>query len=152
MAGDQHVGFTDCEGFRVQFLPEELHADALVQILHLHLGDGEHATRARSGVVDLANDTRAGQGFLIVDQEKGHDQSDYFARGVVFPGSFIGDLREATDQILEQVAHFDVGHLVQVQVDLGEAVKNLEEQPRVVQALELVGEQELVEEDVTHIR
>jgi len=70
VAGDQHVGFADREGLGVELLAEELDADAVVERLHLHLGDGQHSACARRRVIDLPDHAGAGESVLVVDQQQ----------------------------------------------------------------------------------
>ena len=151
MAGNQHVRFTDRERFRVQLLTEEFNPDAGVELLHLLLGDRQHTAGAASRVVNLPDHTSAGQCIGIVDQEQRDDQPDHLTRCEVLPCSLVRDLREAPDEIFEQVAHLDIADVVGVQIDLGEPLEHLPEYAGIVQALELVGEQELIEEDVADV-
>ncbi len=60
-------------------------------------------------------------------------------------GCLVGQLGELSDQLLVQVAHLEVGHLVGVQVHLGEPGHHQVEQLRAVQPVDLGGEVELVE-------
>jgi hypothetical protein len=69
----------------------------------------------------------------------------------MLPGGFIRDFREAADQILEQVAHFDIGDLVRVQVDGAEALEHLPEDATLFQSLEGFGEAEFVEKYIADV-
>src|SRR5271165_2845143 len=69
----------------------------------------------------------------------------------MLPGGFVRDFREAADQILEQVAHFDVGDLGRVQVDGAEALEYLPEDATIFQSLEGFGKAKLVEKNVTDV-
>src|ERR1700724_730332 len=74
------------------------------------------------------------------------------SRGVkMLPGGFVRDFREAADQILEQVAHFDIGDLVRVQVDGAKALEHLPEDATILQSLEGFCEAELVEKDIADV-
>jgi hypothetical protein len=69
----------------------------------------------------------------------------------VLPGGLVRDFRKTANQLLEEVAHLDVGDGARMQVDLAEALENLPEDAAVLQAFELIGEQELVEKDVADV-
>jgi hypothetical protein len=112
----------------------------VVESLHLHLSDRQHATGTRSWVVHLPNHPGACQPLAVVDQEQGNDEADDLPRRVVLPGGLVGYLREAPDQVLEQIAHLEVRNCIGMQVDLREAVEDEIQQPGVIQALELIRE------------
>jgi len=63
----------------------------------------------------------------------------------------VRELREARDQIFEEIAHLEVGDGIGMRVDLGEPVEDLVEQSGVVEPLEVIREQEFVEEYVADI-
>ena len=66
-------------------------------------------------------------------------------------GGLIGDLGEAADQLLEHQAHLVVVHQVGVQLDVGEALGDLVEEPSPGQAIHL-GEKVEALEDVAHVQ
>jgi hypothetical protein len=82
---------------------------------------------------------------VVLDEQQVDHQADHLARGEVLTRRLVGQLGEAPDQLLVQVAHLQVGHLVGVQVDLGELGHHQVEQPRAIQPVDLGGEVELVE-------
>src|SRR5208337_5098016 len=96
----------------------------------------QHAASAASRVINGADDACSGQRRVVVGEQQLDDQADHFARGEMLPGGFVRDFREAADQILEQVAHFDVGDLGRVQVDGAEALEYLPEDATIFQSLE----------------
>jgi hypothetical protein len=112
----------------------------VVESLHLHLSNREHATGTRSWVVHLPNHAGACQSLAIVDQEQGNDEANDLPGCVVLPGGLVGYLREAPDQVFEQIAHLEVRNCIGMQVDLREAVEDEIQQPGVIQALELIRE------------
>ena len=65
---------------------------------------------------------------VLCEQQVDH-QSDRIARRVVLPGVLIGGLGELVDQVLERVTHLGVGHGVRVQVDLGERLHEVAQEP-----------------------
>jgi hypothetical protein len=69
----------------------------------------------------------------------------------MLPGGFVRDFREMADQILEQVAHFDIRDVVRVQVDGAEALEHLPEDAAISQSLKGFGEAEFVEKDVADV-
>ena len=56
LALDHHVALADGVGFGVQLLPEDLQLGIGVQLAQVLLGDGKHAARSRSGIVERAYD------------------------------------------------------------------------------------------------
>jgi hypothetical protein len=82
---------------------------------------------------------------VVLDEQQVDHQANHLARGEVLARCLVGQLGELPDQLLVQVAHLEVGHLVGVQVDLGELGHHQVEQLRAVQPVDLGGEVELVE-------
>jgi hypothetical protein len=82
---------------------------------------------------------------VVLDEQQVDHQADHLARGEVLTRRLVGQLGEAPDQLLIQVAHLQVGHLVGVQIDLGELGHDQVEQPRAFEPVDLGGELELVE-------
>jgi hypothetical protein len=57
------------EGFAVQLLTEQIHADFRVERRHRLFGERQHAAGAASRVIDGANDAGAGQRRVVVRKQ-----------------------------------------------------------------------------------
>lgn len=153
MPRHQHVRFAYGERLGVQLLTIELHRNGRVQLFDFRLCDREHTTRTAAGIVDLPDDAALGrQGIiLVVGKQQGNDQTDDLAGGVVLSRCLIGNFGKFPDQVLEQIPHLKVGNDVGVRVDLAELLEDREEQSGLVQPFQLIGEEELLKEDVPNI-
>ena len=130
--------------------PIEEHIGAGVLAQDGVLGDGEHATGAAAGIVDGADDVGLGEGGLILGQQEADHQADHLARGKVLAGIFVQRLVETADQLLEDVAHLQVGDLIGVQIDLPELLQHQEEEAGAIELGDCVIEVELLQH-LTHI-
>ena len=131
--------------------PNSSTRDRGVELLQRLFGQRQHAAGPAGGVIDLSDDALARQLGVVVGDEQFDDKADDLARREMFACRFVGDFREPPDQILEQITHLDVVDPFGVQVDLREPVEHLPENAALVEALQLFGEEKLVEEDVTDI-
>jgi len=114
MAGYQHVRLADSKGFGIDLLPKELHTDGRVKALQCLFGQGQHAAGPAGRVVDLTDDAPTTQFHVVAGNKEINDQLDYLAGGEVLPCGLVGDLREAADQFLEEVAHLDIRYPLRV--------------------------------------
>jgi hypothetical protein len=137
LALDQHVGLADGVGLGVEFLAEHGQPRLGVVLFQVLAGHRQHAAGACRGVVDGAHHARLGQHVVVFDEQQVDHQADDFARGEVLAGGFVGDFGELADQLLEDTAHLVLLHRLRVQVDLGEALGDLVEQPGLGQPLDL---------------
>ena len=108
--------------------------------------DRQHAARAGRRVVDRAHDAGLGQHVVVLDEQQIDHQADDLARREVLAGRLVGEFRELADQLLEDEAHLCVADLVGVQVDAGELLGDLIEQPALGQPVDLGGEVEPLED------
>ncbi len=69
----------------------------------------------------------------------------------MFTSCLVGEFGEAADQLLVEVAHLEIAHLVGMQVDVGELAHHQVEQAGLVEASDLGGELEAIE-DLTRLR
>ena len=69
----------------------------------------------------------------------------------MFTRRLVGGFCESPDEFLEDVAHLDVVHDIGMEVDLGEPAEDEVEQVRFIEAVDLVAELELVEEDLSGV-
>src|SRR5690625_1028674 len=110
VALDHHVGFADGVGLVVDFLAEQIHVaaggNAVGRILDVVLRFGQHAARAAGGVIN--GDHRRQLVADGVEHQVGH-QMDDFARGEMLTGFFVVFFVEAANQLLEDIAHAQVG-------------------------------------------
>ena len=74
----------------------------------------------QAGSYRVLDDALGGQDVVVRDEEQVDHQADDLAGREVLAGLLVADLGEPPDQLLEDVAHLDVGHRVGVQVDLAE--------------------------------
>lgn len=151
MPRHQHVGFADAEGFAVQLLPEQLNADRGIEVLERAFRQGQHAARAAGWIIYLAYYPAPGEFGIVIGDQKINDQSDDLSRREMFTGGFVRDFREAADQFLKQITHLQITDGIGMKVDFAEPLKHVPENAAILQALQLVGEQELVEENVADI-
>ena len=146
LALEHHVRAADRVGLGVQLLPEDLKARLRVERAQVVLGDRQHAARAAGGVAERLDDARLGEHVVgVVDEQQVDHQPDDLARREVLAGGLVGELGEAADQLLVEVAHLDVRHDVRVQVDVGELADHLVEQVGLAQPVDLDREVELVD-------
>ena len=101
MAGHQHVGTADREGFGVDFLAVEFGTDLGIDVVQGLFGQGEHAAGAAGRIIDLADNTQAGEFAGIGLDQEVDNQADDLARREMLPGSLVGNFREAADQLFE---------------------------------------------------
>lgn len=147
LALDEHVGLADGVGLVVKFLAVQGQAGLGVVRQQVFARDGEHAARARRGVVEGAHHGIAGREHVVVlDEQQVDHEADDFARGEVLPGGFVRDFGELADQFLEDQAHAGVVHRARVQVDVGEFLGHQVEQVGLGQALDLGVEVEALED------
>jgi len=63
----------------------------------------------------------------------------------VVPGFLVGGFIEFPDQLFKGASHFEIGHLVGMEVDFAEFLDQLEEAVRFIELLDLLVEAEIVE-------
>ena len=119
VALDEHIRLADGEGLVVDLLPEGHQLRGGVELVEVFLRHGEHAAGAAGGVVNGLGHVGPGKDVVIVVEQEVHHQADDLPRGVVLPGVLVVRLGEAADDLLENIAHFQVGDHVRVQVGLG---------------------------------
>ena len=146
---DEHVGLADGIGLGVELLAVYHEAGVGIQAGEVLLGHAEHAASAGGGVVEGADHTGLGQGFVVLDEEKIDHEADDFARGEVFAGGFVGELGELADEFLEHGAHLGIADGVGVEVDGGKLFGDEVEEAGLGQAVDLGVEIEALK-DVTH--
>ena len=145
LALQHHVGAADGVGLGVELLAEHLQAGLWVELAEVVLGHAEHAPRAAGGVVERLDDAWLGQQRVVLDEQQADHELDHLTGREVLAGRLVGQLGEAADQLLVEVAHLQVGDGVGVQVDFAELGEDLVEQVGPVEAADLGGEVELLE-------
>ena len=83
---------------------------------------------------------------VVLDEQQVHHQPDDLAGREVLARRLVGEFREPPDQLLEDVAHLQVGDGVGVQVDVGELADDQVEEVRLVQPGDLGVEVELLDD------
>ncbi len=144
------VGLADGERLGVDLLAEQMHLGMRVQLEDALFSRGEYATTAAAGVIHSADDVLSGEGALVLSEEQADHEADHLTRGEVLAGVLVQRLVELADQLLEDIAHLDVGDLVRVQVYGAKALHHLEEQACLVELGDGVVEVELFE-DFAHV-
>jgi hypothetical protein len=120
---DEHVRLADSIGLGVQFLAVHDQASVGVQFGQMLASDAQHAAGPGRRVTDRAHDARFGEGLVVLDEEEIDHQPDHLARREMLARSFVRELGEAPDQLLEHRSHLGVGHNVGVQVDVREFLR-----------------------------
>ena len=118
VALDQHIRLADGEGLVVELLPEGDDLRRGIELMDILLGDGKHASRSTSRVVDGLCDIVAGEKFAVVVEEDVDHELDDFARGIVLPCVLVVRLGESADDLLKDIAHLKIGDHGRVQVRL----------------------------------
>jgi hypothetical protein len=102
---DEHVGFANGVGFRIQLLPIHDEPGARIQAGKMFAGHAQHSASAGGRIVERPHDARLGQGVVVLNEKEIHHEPDGVAWGEVFPGGFVGKLGEFADEFLEHRAH-----------------------------------------------
>ena len=144
----QHVGLADAKRLAVQLLAEKLDANIGIELLQGLLGEREHSARAARRVVNLPDDPLAPELLVVVDDDEVHDQPDHLARCEMLTGGFVGNFREAANQVFKQIAHRQRGDGFRAQVERGDLLEHLPQDAGIGESLQLVREEELVEKDI----
>ena len=105
----------------------------------------QHAAGAAGGVVDF-DDLAFLVNEIIVGEEKVDHELDDLARREVIARLLVCLLVEPTDEVLEDVAHRDVGDGVRVQINCSDLLDDFKEAVGLLQLLNLVGEIELLDD------
>ena len=69
----------------------------------------------------------------------------------MLPSRLIRHFREAADQLLKEITHFDIADRIRVQIDIAKTLKHVPKDAAVLEALELFCEPKFVEKNVTDI-
>ena len=145
LAFDQHIGFADGVGLIVEFLAEHRQSRLRIVFFQIFPGDRQHAAGTRCGVVNGTHHAGLGQHVVIFDEQQVDHQFDHFARGEVFSGGFVGNLGKLADQLFKHQPHLAVADFVRVQIDVGETLGHLIQQPGFGEAVDLRVEVEALE-------
>ena len=151
LAFDQHIGFTDCVGFRVQLLTKGAHHRVRVQFVHIFHARREESAGPGGRVINGADDTGLRQGFIIFHKYQRSGQTHDIARGEVLTGGLVRAFRETADKLLEHQAHFIVGNRFRAQISGGEFLHHFKQQVGIFQQADKLAEFEVLE-DFTRIR
>jgi hypothetical protein len=150
LALDEHVCLADGVALVVQFLSVHRQACGGVMGQQVLACDGQHAARAGGRIIDGADGWRAGaQDVAVLDKEQVDHQLDDVARRKVLASGLVADLGELADQFLEGEPHVVVADGARAEIEGGEALGDLVEQPGPAQPVRLFGGAEAVE-DVAH--
>ena len=114
---DQQVRLADRVGSRVDLLPEQRRGSARVQAVQVLVGHRQHAARADRGVVDRADLATVTQCLGVLGVDEVHQEPYDVAGCVELACAVVRGLREPVDQVLEQVPHVRVGHVLGTEVD-----------------------------------
>ncbi len=146
MPFEHHVGAADCVGLFVELLAVDLEPRCRIERAQVVLGNGQHAPGATRRVEDGSDDARLGEHVGVLGEQQVDHQSNDFAGSEVLTRRLVGELGEPTDELLVEVAHLEVRHLVWVEIDLGELGHDQVEQVGPVEPGDLGVEVELVED------
>ena len=114
------------------------------------LGDHEHAARTTAGVVDCADYSLAFDFLLVArEHEVDHEVDDVSGRKVL-AGVLVHRLVELAQELLEDSAHRRVVDQLGMEIDVLEALHDLEDESRLVELADSVGEIEFLD-DLAHI-
>jgi hypothetical protein len=119
-----------------------------VELADAVLGLGQPAARPARAVVDRADRARVGERLLVAGEQQVDHQPHDLARREVLARRLVAGLGEAPDELLEEVAHLEVGDATRAEVDLADARHHLVQQARALQARDLAVELELVDDRV----
>ena len=117
---DQHVGPAGGVGLGVEFLPVDVQPALGVELAQVVLGHRQHPAGSAGRVQHGLDDSRFGEQFVVVHEQEVDHEADHFAGGEVLPRRLVGQLREAADQFLVDVAHLQARDGVGAQVEVGE--------------------------------
>jgi hypothetical protein len=110
------------------------------------LGHREHAAGPAGRVEQGLDHSWAGEEAVVLDEEQVDHQPDDLTRGEVLAGGLVGELREAADELLVEVAHLQVADRVGMQVDLAEPGDDQVEEICTVEPVDLGAEVKLVQD------
>ncbi len=146
---DQHVGFADGVGLRVQLLAVHDQSGIWIDLCEVFVCDAQHSASASGRIVEAPYYAGSSESVVILDEQEIDHQPDHFARGKMFSGGLIGQLGELADQLLEDRSHLRIADGFGVEVNLGEFFGDQVEQPCLVQAVDLRVEFKTLE-DIAH--
>lgn len=154
LAADERARLRDAEGEGVELLAVAGHAGLRVELAQALLGAAKHLRGAHGLVVNRLCDAVAVEYMRVgLNEQVGHEIHNVAAREVG-AGVLVVRLREALNEVLEDVAHVHSFDLVgrHVSLRLAEVTDNLVEQwcVRIGKALDLVGELH-ARQDVLHV-
>jgi hypothetical protein len=142
---EKEVGLADSERFGFDLLAKQIDVGGGAQLEDAFLGDGEHAAAAATGIIDARDEMFAGKHRFVGRGEQVDHQANDFAWGEVLAGVLVERLVELTNQLLEDIAHVEVGDALGVQIDVLEALQHLEQQSVLVELADGVVEVEALQ-------
>ena len=122
-----------------------------VEFAEVLFGDGEHPARPTGRVVQLANDAFFGEHLVVFEKEEVDHQADDLAGREVLASGFVALLGKSADEFLKDVAHLQIRDAVGMQIGLGKPADDEIEQIVAVEAGDLFGQLEAVDENFTRI-
>lgn len=121
---------------------------AVAQGVHMFHAVGQKTAGAAGGVIEGPDEPRVVDEHLVIRVEQQLDgQMDHIARGHEVLGRLVHLGPEAADQVFIDVGHDPFRNRVRVQVDGGEVLSDLVEDPGLVHPGHRVREVELLEDD-----
>ena len=114
------------------------------------LGDHEHAARTTAGVVDCADDSLALDLLLVAREHEVDHEVDDVAGREVLAGVLVHRLVELAQELLEDSAHRRVVDQLGMEIDVLEALHDLENESRLVELADRVVEIEFLD-DLAHV-
>ena len=115
-AFNERVRLADGERLIVDFLPVGDERRGGVELFEIFARNGEHAASAAGGIVERLDGVWRGEHFIVVHEEDVDHEPDDFARRVVLPGVLVAGLGEFADDFFKDVAHFQIGNVVGMEV------------------------------------
>src|SRR5262245_49770344 len=127
------VRFAYRKGFGIHLLAEEVDLSLGIDLLDMFFGNGEHATGAATGITDGTDNMILAQRVLVLGEEEVDHEANNFPWCKVFPRIFVQRLIKLADQLLEDIAHLDIGDDVGMQINIFEAFQDQEEQASLIE-------------------
>lgn len=116
---DEHICFANGKRLIVQFLTKGHQLSGGVQLVKILFRHRQHTTSSTGRVIDGLYHIVARQHIVVIVEQDVDHQLDYFSGGVVLPGVLVVGLGKPADDLLKDVAHFQIGDRIWVQVGLG---------------------------------
>ena len=142
---DHQVGTANGEGFRVVFLSEQFDVGLVVFFQNSVFRFRENTAGAAGGIVDFDDFSGFIDVFFTGEKQLDHQLDDFAGREMI-PGFFVGLFVETPDQILENVAHRDIGNTLGMKIDIGDRFDDFVQAIRFIQLVDFFFEFEFFQD------